>query len=99
MVQFLDGVECEENSAFYAEYKNLRKEGFEGKILRALEILEAVLEEEEERYARLEQEMTACEEAIQKEDQLLGKALQKQKLLVEHCLFLLYQTLLFHQNH
>lgn len=83
MIQYLNGAECEECSPFFAEMTQLQKSGFDGKVSRGMELVQKILLEEEEIYNNSEREIKILDEAIQKEDQLLGKAAQKEMLLEE----------------
>lgn len=80
--QYLGGVVCEKDTALFWELERLKKERFEGKVQRGLEILEELLFLNKERLAEEAERIGGLEEKIQQEDQLLGKARQR-KLLAE----------------
>lgn len=81
--QYLSGVSCEEDSPLLPELNRLKKEKFEGNVVRGLELLSALLEQEMDSKEALETEIRELDWKIQKEDQLLGKARQTTRLLEE----------------
>ncbi len=81
--QYLSGVMCEQDSDFWPELNRLKKEKFEGNVVRGLEILSSLLEQEQCEKEALDQEIQGMEQEIQKADQLLGKARQNARLLEE----------------
>ena len=62
------------------EYESLRKEGFQGKVERGLELLGILLQEQEEALTGLKGRLKAIAEAIGEEDQRLGKARNGKRL-------------------
>lgn len=81
--QYLGSVSCEEDSAFFSEMERLKKERFEGNAVRGLELLNALLEQENNSLNEMEKQIRKLEQEIQKEDQLLGKARQNAQLCEE----------------
>lgn len=81
--QYMDGVVCDGDFALAAELEGLKKDRFEGRVQRGLEILDELLLQEQKRMDEAEAQVQNLDEKIQREDQLLGKARQRQQLLKE----------------
>lgn len=81
--QYMDGVVCDGDFALAAELEGLKKDRFEGRVQRGLEILDELLLQDQKRMAEAEALVRGLDEKIQREDQLLGKARQRQQLLKE----------------
>ena len=79
IVQYMGGISCLSLPEWEEELTELKKAGFEGKVERGLELLEQILEEDRKRLDGLAAEEQKLEERIQQEDQLLGKARQKEQ--------------------
>lgn len=94
IVQYMNGVMCEEcpESEDYdgetvlrigAELSQLKKERFEGKVERGLELLEELLQCDEAMLGKMDQNLVFLEKKIQQEDRLLGKAEHSKKIREE----------------
>lgn len=81
--QYLDGVRCSCEPEIDAEFKALKKEHFDGKAVRGMELLARLLETDKSRLKQLDEELGALEQQIQAQDQLLGKAGQRRRLAQE----------------
>lgn len=81
--QYLSEAACEGDSCFLPELNRLKKEKFEGNVVRGLEILQGLIDQEMSSKEVLETEIQELDQKIQKEDQLLGKARQNARLLGE----------------
>lgn len=68
------GCACEESSETALRLKELKKLKFEGKMEEGLELLSVLLQEEEQQQKDWTKEIEGLEAAIQRENQLLGKA-------------------------
>ncbi len=79
IAQYLSGVSCLSMPQEEEELSELKQTGFEGKTEKGLELLERILTTDSGRLERLEAAQTELEEQIQREDQLLGKARQKEQ--------------------
>lgn len=80
IVQYLDSTDAEGSPALGLELNNLRRTKFEGTAGRGLEILEELLEKSDEELLELEDKLKGLDSEIERENQLLGKAHQRQKL-------------------
>ncbi|MDO5336566.1 MAG: AAA family ATPase [Eubacteriales bacterium] len=80
IVQYLDGIDAEGSPALEQELNALKKAKFEGTAGRGLELLEELLERNTRELLALEEQLKEKEAEIEKENQLLGKAHQCQKL-------------------
>ncbi|MCI6005129.1 MAG: AAA family ATPase [Blautia sp.] len=78
--QYLGGISCEEDSQYYQELEELKKTGFDGNVVRGLTLLEGLLKQEQAALGDLEKGLKELENEIQRDDQLLGRARQNQKL-------------------
>ena len=81
--QYLDGVQCGCAPDIDAEFKTLKKEHFDGKAVRGMELLSRLLEMDKNSLFQLDKEIRGLEEEIQEQDQLLGKAEQRRRLVQE----------------
>lgn len=81
--QYLSGAACGRNPELEQEFEELRKAKFEGKVGRGLELLEMMLEREHENLRELDGQITTLETDIQREDQLLGRIRQNQRMKAE----------------
>lgn len=79
--QYLSSVICEEDSCLLPELERLKKEKFEGNVVRGLELLSALLKQEQTALNELDGQLKGLETEIQNMDQLLGKARQSRKVL------------------
>ncbi len=94
IIQYMNGVMCEEcpESEDYdgerilrigTELSQLKKERFEGKVERGLELLEELLQCDEALLGRMDENLEGLEKKIQQEDRLLGKAEHNKKIREE----------------
>ena len=81
--QYLDGVQCGCAPEIDAEFKTPKKEHFDGKAVRGMELLSRLLEMDKNSLFQLDKEIRGLEEEIQEQDQLLGKAEQRRRLVQE----------------
>lgn len=78
--QYLDGVVCVEHPEIALELEEMKQIRYEGKTGRGLELLAQLTGEDEIRLAGLQAESRRLEELVQRENQLLGKAVQVKQL-------------------
>lgn len=78
--QHLGGVVCDGAGDLEAEFEDLKKVKFEGKISRGLELLAAVLARENDTLAEMDGRIRDLGAKIQQEDQLLGKIQQARQI-------------------
>lgn len=83
IAQFLSGVECQVQPKIQAEFDQLKKVKFEGKVGRGLELLTQVLEVEKEQLNQLDDALGVINEKIQQEERLLGTIAQNQRIRQE----------------
>lgn len=81
--QYMDGVDCGENTELRVQLDRLRKVKFEGQVEAGLELLTQVIEEDEERLAELDTQARALENEIQEQNRRIGKIQKDQKLREE----------------
>lgn len=81
--QYMGGVVCDSDFALAAELAELKKNRFEGRVRRGLEILEELVWRDKSRLEEAKERGRSLDQKIQQEDQLLGKARQRQQLLKE----------------
>lgn len=81
--QYLDGVRCDYAPETQTEFAALKKEHFDGKAVRGIELLSGLLETDQERLKEFDRQLGEIETSIQQEDQLLGKARQAKRLAEE----------------
>lgn len=78
--QYLGGIVCERDSGSLEELEGLKKSGFEGQVLRGMEILQELVEQDRVRLETAQEEVRQLDEKVQQVDQLLGKIRQRQRL-------------------
>ncbi len=78
--QYMSGVVCAEDTELFFELEELRKNRFEGKVGRGLEILTQLLSSDQAALDRLNGQIGELEGQMQQEDQLLGRIRQNEKL-------------------
>ncbi|MGI6094096.1 MAG: AAA family ATPase [Lachnospiraceae bacterium] len=78
--QYMSGVICRADSPYFAEFAELKKSDWEGKVQQGLSLLEHLLVQDEEQMQSLNCTLQNLEEKVQKEDQLLGKVRQVQQI-------------------
>lgn len=83
MSQYMSNVSCENDPASEPEMTQMKKEKFEGKIERGLELLKNLLGKDAARIEELNLQTDLLLQKIQQEDQLLGKARQEKELCDE----------------
>lgn len=81
IAQYLDGVILEENSSLREEFEQIRRGRFQGKVERALEILDETREQTRIRKKELEDRVKTLREKIETENQRLGMALREASLV------------------
>lgn len=81
--QYMDDVVCEDDPALAFELGELKKIRFEGKLQRGMELLEGLLEQDRHRLEELDARQKDLDGRIRKEDRLLEKIAQEQRLLQE----------------
>lgn len=83
IVQYLGGTSCSGDQSLALELEQLKKEKFEGKVGRGLEILEILIAENRSCMAALDGKIVKLDQEIQQQDQLLGKIRRNQQLREE----------------
>lgn len=78
--QYLDGVQCSCAPEISLEFETLKKEHFDGKAVRGMELLMRLSEADKSCLEQLDEELRVLERQIQAQDQLLGKAGQRRRL-------------------
>lgn len=78
--QYLDGASISDDLEAESEWKELKKAKFEGKTIRGIELLTEVIGRQEEKLVGLKDQISVIEEEIQKENEVLGEAKQRQKM-------------------
>lgn len=81
--QYMSGVVCDGDFALAEELAGLKKDKFEGRIQRGLELLGELLVQEKKMLEEADERGRSLDRRIQQEDQLLGKVRQRQRLLKE----------------
>lgn len=81
--QYMSGVVCDGDFSLASEFEGLKKDKFEGKVQRGLEILDELLLQDQKRMEEAEKQVRGLDQKIQQEDQLLGKVRQRRQLLRE----------------
>lgn len=81
--QYLDGVQCSYVPEIEQEFQALKKEHFDGKAVRGLELLNQLNQADQTRLILMDEELGELERQIQEQDQLLGKAVQGRRLAKE----------------
>lgn len=78
--QYLDGIVCSRDDSGAAEFAELKKERFQGKVERALELLELFLEADQQEMKGVDERSRELDQEIQEADRRLGKAQQRQQM-------------------
>ncbi len=78
--QYLDGVVCSRDDGKASEMAALKKEKFQGKMERALELLTVLLERDRKELEETEQKIGQLEAKMEEADQKLGKVQQQAKM-------------------
>ena len=78
--QYLDGIVCSRDDSGAAEFAELKKERFQGKVERALELLELFLEADQQEMKGLDERSRELDQEIQEADRRLGKVQQRQQM-------------------
>lgn len=76
--QCLDNVVCPEDARWKKEFDRLKKENFNGQVMRGMELLAQCIEWDEEQLRMLKEEQRALYGEIEKKNQLLGKIKERQ---------------------
>ena len=76
--QYLDNVVCPEDARWKKEFDRLKKENFNGQVMRGMELLAECIEWDEEQLFMLKEEQCAIHGEIEKKNQLLGKIKDRQ---------------------
>lgn len=76
--QYLDNVVCPEDARWKKEFDRLKKENFNGQVMRGMELLAQCIEWDEEQLRMLKEEQRALYGEIEKKNQLLGKIKERQ---------------------
>ena len=76
--QYLDNVVCPEDARWKKEFDRLKKENFNGQVMRGMELLAQCIEWDEEQLFMLKEEQRALYGEIEKKNQLLGKIKERQ---------------------
>lgn len=77
--QYLEGIVCPEDAVFQKELAKLKKEKFDGEVMRGMELLALCIEMDQERLSGLEEERSALGTQIEQENRLLGKVKESRK--------------------
>lgn len=77
--QDLGRVSCEEGSELHIEIEKMKENGFEGQVIRALEIVKILLEQGEQRQKELDCTITELEAVIAQRDRQLGRISQNRR--------------------
>lgn len=78
--QYMDDVVCDFDPALAFELEGLKKNRFEGKLQRGLEILETLLLQDQRALEELDGQSRELNRKIQEQDRLLGKIAQSRQL-------------------
>lgn len=87
MNQDMEGIICAGDMPVVLKMEELKKEKFDGRITEGIALLEKMCKEQNSALIKLDREIKASEEAIQKEDELLGNmknTREQQKKLEEN---------------
>ena len=76
--QYLEGIVCPEDAVFQKELAKLKKEKFDGEMMRGMELLALCIEMDQERLSRLE-ERSALGTQMEQQNRLLGKVKESRK--------------------
>lgn len=77
--QYLEGIVCPEDAVFQKELAKLKKEKFDGEVMRGMELLALCIEMDQERLSRLEEERSALGTQMEQQNRLLGKVKESRK--------------------
>ncbi|MDO4269184.1 MAG: SMC family ATPase, partial [Eubacteriales bacterium] len=78
--QFLDGVDAGQDPALCQEFEELKKEHFDGRAVRGMEILERLLELDGKQVSELEGQLLELDKAIETENGRLNGVQQRREL-------------------
>ena len=78
--QYLDGIVCSRDDGMASELAQLKKERFQGKMERTLELLELFLDRDQKDLEETNQQIGKLDQQIQEADRRLGKAQQAQQM-------------------
>lgn len=76
--QYLDNVVCPEEAEWKKEFDRLKKNKFDGQVMRGMELLARCIEWDDEKLKALQDEQSTLNEEIEKKNQLLGKIKERQ---------------------
>ena len=76
--QYLDNVVCPEEAEWKTEFDRLKKNKFDGQVMRGMELLARCIEWDDEKLKALQDEQSTLNEEIEKKNQLLGKIKERQ---------------------
>lgn len=77
--QYMDGIVCGEDTPVAARMRELKEQGFDGRISEGWELLEELCAEDEAEWERLNTEIGALEQEIQRDDQKIGNARENRR--------------------
>lgn len=78
--QYLDGVDAGQDEELSLEFQELKKEHFDGKAVRGMEILSQLLERDAKRLQEMDRSLRTLEEAIGRETRQAEKLQQRKRL-------------------
>ena len=78
--QYLDGVDAGQDEELSLEFQELKKEHFDGKAVRGMEILSQLLERDAKRLQEMDSSLRKLEETIRRETGRAEKLQQRKKL-------------------
>ncbi len=78
--QYLDGVDAGQDEELSLEFQELKKEHFDGKAVRGMEILSQLLERDAKRLQEMDSSLRKLEETIRRETGQAEKLRQRKKL-------------------
>lgn len=76
--QYLENVVCPEEAEWKTEFDRLKKNKFDGQVMRGMELLARCIEWDDEKLKALQDEQSTLNEEIEKKNQLLGKIKERQ---------------------
>ena len=77
--QYLDHIVCPEDAKFQKELAKLKKEKFDGQVMRGMELLAICIELDEKKLSELEEKRNMLEKQIEQKNRLLGKVKESRK--------------------
>ena len=83
IAQHLDGISCGNNEGIRKELAGMKKSGYDGEVLHALELLKQLLAGEETELKSLEMELAGLNQEMELCSRGLGKAEQRRRALAE----------------